>query len=187
MGGVDRVGQEEGVGQTRRRLQSAVARPEGADCCCCVDLALTRLTEGSFAETMVFRQRSDSRESLATITTFTLGATIGVHSFMAAQVGELRVGLVAHFALEGLDRRVDVRVLLETRGGGEGLAAFAAGVGARTFVVRTNVTLEVGRVAEEALANVATVSALLGDATTTNGRFRTVEGLGLFRMSPETN
>ena len=74
--------------------------------------ARARLTEGSFAETMVFRQRSDSGKASATITTFTLSSTVGVHSFMPAQVGELCVSLVADFALEGLDGRVDVGVLL---------------------------------------------------------------------------
>lgn len=62
---------------------------------------------------------------------------------MAAEVGELRVGLETDFALERLDTAVYVGVLLEARGCGEGLSAVCAGVTSRAHVTRANVTLEI--------------------------------------------
>lgn len=53
---------------------------------------------------------------------------------------------VADLALEGLDAGVDVSVLLEAGGGGEGLAALGARVAARADVLRADVALEVGRI-----------------------------------------
>lgn len=69
--------------------------------------------------------------------------------------------LEADFALEGLDARVDVGVLLEARRGGEGLAALRARVRPGADVVRSDVALEVGRVGEDLGAVFAGVAARL--------------------------
>lgn len=49
---------------------------------------------------------------------------------------------------EGLDTTVNVLVLLEARGGGEGLATFGAGVSASPYVLRADVALQVAGVRE---------------------------------------
>jgi len=59
-----------------------------------------------------------------------LGGRVGGHvgALVAAEVGELGVGLVADLADEGLDAAVDVHVLLEAGRGAELLAALGARV-----------------------------------------------------------
>lgn len=64
-----------------------------------------------------------------------------MHPLVAAEVRELRVGFKAHLALEWLDRRVNVRMLLETAGCREGLSAFRARVTAGADVMCPDVTL----------------------------------------------
>jgi hypothetical protein len=71
-----------------------------------------------------------------------------VHAFVATQVGELGVGLVADFALERLDRRVDVGVLLEAAGRGERFAAFRARVAPCAAVLAADVALQVAWIRE---------------------------------------
>ena len=43
-------------------------------------------------------------ECLATVLALDLLAAVGVHAFVSAEVGELGVGLEAHFTLKRLDR-----------------------------------------------------------------------------------
>jgi len=71
----------------------------------------------------------------------------------------LSIRLEADFALEGLDARVDVRVLLESAGGGERLAALVTRVRPGADVVRADVPLEVARVAEDFRAVFARIPA----------------------------
>lgn len=54
--------------------------------------------------------------------------------------------LKADLALEGLDTGVDVCVLLEARGGGEGLPTLGTCVAACADVLRADVALKVGRI-----------------------------------------
>lgn len=70
-----------------------------------------------------------------------LRATIDVHPLVAAQVGELRIGLAADLAPERLDTGMDVLVLLEATRGGKGLSALATGVAAGADVLRPDVAL----------------------------------------------
>lgn len=64
-----------------------------------------------------------------------------MHPLVTTQVRELGVGFEADLALERLHRRVDVRVLLETRRGREGLSALGASVAAGADVMCSDVTL----------------------------------------------
>lgn len=91
-------------------------------------VALKTASQSALAEPLVFGQRGDGGECLTAIFAFDLRATVGVHAFVAAQVGELRVRLHAHLALERFDGGVDVLMLLEARRGGERFAAFRAGM-----------------------------------------------------------
>lgn len=50
---------------------------------------------------------------MLTLVALDLHATIDVHALVAAQIGELRVGLAAHLAPERFHRRVNVLMLLE--------------------------------------------------------------------------
>ena len=70
---------------------------------------------GRVAESLVLGQRSYGAEGLTATLTFDLVSAVGVHAFVAAEVGELSVGFEADFALEGLDAGVDVGVLFEAR------------------------------------------------------------------------
>lgn len=94
-------------------------------------------------------QRSYGAEALAALVTLDLHATVGMHALVPAQVRELSVRLEADLALERLDRRVDVRVLLEPGRGRERLPALWAGVTAGSHVVGADVPLEVRRIAED--------------------------------------
>ena len=67
---------------------------------------------------------------------------------MPAEVGELRVGLEADLALEGLDAAVDVLVLLQATRGRKRLAALGAGVRSGAHVVGADVALQVAGVSE---------------------------------------
>lgn len=103
---------------------------------------------GRVAESFVFGQRGAGAECLAALGALDLHATIGVHSFVAAQIRELRVRLGADFALERFERRMDVRVLLEAGRRGECFAALGTGVTASAHVVLANVALEIRGVRE---------------------------------------
>lgn len=96
---------------------------------------------GRIAEALVLGQRGDRAERLAALGALDLHATVAVHALVAAQVRELRVRLQADLALERLDGRVDVRVLLKARRGGERFTALRTGVTASTDVMRANVPL----------------------------------------------
>lgn len=96
---------------------------------------------GGIAEALVLGQRGDRAERLAALGALDLHATVAVHSLVAAQVRELRVRLQADLALERLDGRVDVRVLLQAGRGGERFAALRTGVTASADVMRANVPL----------------------------------------------
>lgn len=109
-----------------------------------------------------------------------------MHSLVPAEIGELRVGLVADLALEGLDTRMDVSVLLQSARSREGLAALTASVGPGAFVVSSNVALEVAGVCEVAVAVVAQKSPVLVLVRHT-GRFAAMEGLGILRTTSENN
>lgn len=98
---------------------------------------------GRVAESFVLGQRGDRTEGLSTLGTLDLHATVGVHSFVAAKVGELGVRLGAHLALEWFEGRMDVRVLLQARRGGKGLAALWTRVASGANVMLANVPLEV--------------------------------------------
>lgn len=71
-----------------------------------------------------------------------------MHALVTTQIGELRVGFEAHLALERLDRRVDVRVLLEPRRCRKCLSALGTGVTASADVMRPNVSLEIRGIGE---------------------------------------
>lgn len=86
-------------------------------------------------------QRGDGAERLAALRTLDLHATVAVHALVAAQIRELRVRLQADLALERLDGRVDVRVLLQAGRGGERFAALRTGVTASADVMGANVPL----------------------------------------------
>lgn len=94
-------------------------------------------------------QRSYGAEALAALVALDLHAAVGMHALVPAQVRELGVRLEADLALERLDRRVDVRVLLEPGRGRERLPALWAGVTAGSHVVGADVPLEVRRIAED--------------------------------------
>lgn len=66
-----------------------------------------------FAEAPVFVEGGGGAEHLPTVLALNLCAAVSVHAFVAAQVRELGVGLVAYLAHEGLDTAVDVLMLLE--------------------------------------------------------------------------
>ena len=63
----------------------------------------------------------------------------------------LTFGGCERLTCKGLDTAVDVLVLLEARGRGEGLAAVGAGVGPRPHVLRADVPLQVAGVREHLL------------------------------------
>lgn len=65
---------------------------------------------------------------MAALVTFDLKTTSHVHTFVAAQVGKLRVSLEADLTSKGLHARMDVRMLLEARRGGKGLTALGTSV-----------------------------------------------------------
>lgn len=113
------------------------------------------------AEPPVLAEAGDGAECLSALVALNLHPAGGVHPLVAAQVGELRVGLEADLAAEGLDRAVDVRVLLEAGGGGEGLSALRAGVAAGADVVGADVALQVARVGEHLVAVLAGEAAVL--------------------------
>lgn len=87
-----------------------------------------------------------------------LHPTIDVHSLVATQVRELRIGLAADFAAKRLDARVDVLMLFEAARSGERLAAFTARVASGADVLRPDVALKVGGIGEDFLAAFANVT-----------------------------
>ncbi len=89
----------------------------------------------------MLRQACDGAEGLAALVTLDLHPTGGVHALVPTKVGELGVALEADLAAERLDRAVDVRVLLQPRARGEGLAALGARVAPGPDMVRSYVTL----------------------------------------------
>lgn len=96
----------------------------------------------------MLRQRRYGAETLAALVALDLHATIGMHALVPAEIRELRVGFEAHLALERLHRRVNVRVLLETRRGREGFSALGTRVTAGADVMGANVSLKIRRVGE---------------------------------------
>ncbi len=97
-------------------------------------------------------ETGDCGEGLTAFMALDLGAAVGVHSLVPAQIGELRVALEADFASEGLDGAVDVCVLLQPRAGGEGLAALGTRVAAGAHMRGPDVALQVRRVCEDLFA-----------------------------------
>lgn len=63
----------------------------------------------------MFIKGGGSAEQLPTVLALNLGAAVSMHTLVAAQVGELRVGFVAHLTDKGFDTAVNVLMLLETR------------------------------------------------------------------------
>ena len=59
-------------------------------------VSLKTASESTFAESLVFGERGDGGKGLTAILAFDLRATIGVHAFVAAQIGKLRVRLHAN-------------------------------------------------------------------------------------------
>ena len=106
-------------------------------------------------ESPVLRQRRHRAEGLAALVALDLHAAVGVHPLVPAQVRELGVRLEADLATERLDRAVDVCVLLEAAGGGEGFAALWTGVAARAHVRGADVSLQVAGVREDLVAVLA--------------------------------
>lgn len=84
------------------------------------------------AKPSMFGQRRRRSESLAAVVALDLLATVGVHPFVATEVGELGVRLGADLAAKRLDRAVNVLVLLEAARRRERLAATSATVSPRT-------------------------------------------------------
>ena len=83
---------------------------------------------------------------MAAVLTLYLLTTVGVHSFVSAQITELRVGFQTHLTLEWLHTTVDVLVLFQAARRRERLATVGTGVRPRPQVVGPDVTLEVGGV-----------------------------------------
>lgn len=111
----------------------------------------------------MFAQGRRRRKSLSAVGALDLLPAVGVHPLVAAEVGELGVGLEADLALERLHAAVDVLVLLETARRGERLAAVGTRVGARAAegVRRADVALQVAGVRERLLTRVTDVRLLL--------------------------
>lgn len=94
-----------------------------------------------FTETPVLVEGRGGAEHLPTVFTLDLCAAVSVHTFVAAKIRELGVGLVAYLTHEGLDTAVDVLMLLEARRRCERLATVRAGMGTSPNVLRANVPL----------------------------------------------
>ena len=109
----------------------------------------------------MLRQAGHRAEGLPALVTLDLHPAGGVHPLVPAQVGELRVALEADLATEGLDRAVDVRVLLQAGAGGERLAAFRTRVASSADVVCSDMTLKVARIGKNFVAVFAGKSAVL--------------------------
>ena len=77
---------------------------------------------GTVAVTLVLVQRMNRRERLSTVTALDLLTTVGVHSLVTTQVGELRVRLETDLALERFDARVHVLMLFQAATGEKRLA-----------------------------------------------------------------
>jgi hypothetical protein len=118
-------------------------------------LLVMMMMHHSLAEPLVLAQRRRRRERLAALVALDLLTAIGVHPLVPAEIRELGIGLETNLALERLDARVDVLVLLETAGRRERLAALGARVRARADVRRTDVALQVARVGEHLVAGFA--------------------------------
>lgn len=67
----------------------------------------------AFTEATMLVEGGGSAEQLPTVLTLNLGATVSMHTLVAAEVGELGVRFVAHLTDKGFDTAVDVLVLLE--------------------------------------------------------------------------
>ena len=100
------------------------------------------------------------RKSLSTVTALDLLTTVGVHSLVTTQVGELRVRLETDFALERLDAAVDVLMLLQAARCRKRLAAFGARKRASARMVGADVFLKAVRM-RECIAAVLAVVRLL--------------------------
>ena len=83
---------------------------------------------------------------MTTVLALNLLATVGMHPFVAAEIGKLGVGLQANFTLEWLDTAVDVLVLLQPAGCGKCFATLVARVATRPNVRGPNVALQVAGV-----------------------------------------
>ena len=75
-----------------------------------------------------------------------------MHSLMATKIGELGVCFETDFALEWLDTAVDVLMLLQSARGRKGLSTISASVAPGSYVLRSDVTLEVARISENFVA-----------------------------------
>ena len=106
-------------------------------------------------------QRRLVTEDLRAAAALDLLTAIDVVPLVAAQVGELRVRLLADLTPEWLHAGVDMRVLLQAGAGGECLAALGTGVSASADVLRADVLLECAGVSEDARAVLAGVLAVL--------------------------
>ena len=109
----------------------------------------------------MLRQAGDGAKGLAALMTLDLHPAGGMHALVPAQVRELRVALEADLAAERLDRAVDMRVLLQARARGKGLATFGARVAPGPHVVCPDVTLKVARIGENLVAVFARKSTIL--------------------------
>lgn len=107
------------------------------------------------AEPPVFVQRSHRGEQLAAGRAFQLSPAVCVHPLVATEVGELGVRLETDFADEGLDAAVDVRVLLEPAGRGEGLITLRAGMRTGSRVLGAQVPLQVAGIGKSLVAVIA--------------------------------
>jgi hypothetical protein len=126
--------------------------------------------------------------------TLTLCATVGVHSFMATQIGKLCVGLVTDFTLKRLDGGMNVRVLFQTTRRGKGLAAKVTGVTSCSLVMGTNMTLKIAGITKVTVTMVTVESSLsvgttTGATTTSTARLsgNTILTFRFFRLTPIYN
>lgn len=67
----------------------------------------------ALTEATMLVEGGGSAEQLSTVLTLDLGAAVSMHTLVAAEVGELGVGFVAHLADKGFDTAVDVLMLFE--------------------------------------------------------------------------
>lgn len=99
-------------------------------------------------KSLMFWQRVFCRKTLGALLTPDLPTTISVHSFMATQVGELRIRFETNLALERFHRWMNVRVLFSTRFRGKCFATFTARITPSTFMSVSNMPLQVRCVSE---------------------------------------
>lgn len=113
---------------------------------------MNSISKSAFTEAFVFAQRGNCRKGLAAVLTFNLLTTVGVHSLVATEIGELGVGFETDFTLEWFDTAVDVLMLLQAARCRKGLSAFSTGVAPGSYVLGSYMALKVAWIGEDLVA-----------------------------------